>query len=116
MFSNLIVSANLVTLMIESNAVVMEGHLLVNSAANQFEYHIHGDVAKVMYSMRGSVVYLNYALVPAKLRGQGIGGQMMEEVLGYALANDYKVVPICSYTVRYIETHPKWKSLLPSDD
>lgn len=94
----------------------MEGHLLINSAANQFEYHIAGEVAKVMYSMRGNTVYLNYALVPGKLRGQGIGGMMMEEVLEYVRSNNFKVIPICSYTVRYIELHPKWKSLLPSDD
>lgn len=94
----------------------MEGHLLVNSSANQFEYHIHGAIAKVMYSMRGNIVYLNYALVPAKLRGQGIGGQMMEEVLSYAEDRELKVIPICSYTVRYIEMHPKWKTLLPGGE
>lgn len=94
----------------------MEGHLVVNSAANQFEFHIHGEVAKVMYSVRGNIVYLNYALVPAKMRGKGIGGLMMEEVLSYAKENQLKVIPICSYTVRYIEMHPKWKTLLPGGE
>lgn len=94
----------------------MSRKFLNNKKQDQFEYYVKGDMAKLWYSLKGNTLYLNYAFVPQNLRGRGIGGEMMEEVLNYAEENELSVVPVCSFTVRYLDDHPKWHKLLPSND
>ncbi|MFZ9028847.1 MAG: GNAT family N-acetyltransferase, partial [Crocinitomicaceae bacterium] len=50
--------------------------------------------------------------VPEALRGKGVGAEMMTAVLEYARENKLKVVPVCSYTVRYINNHAEWSDLV----
>jgi predicted GNAT family acetyltransferase len=90
----------------------MNQRLRNNKKLSVFEFKTNGDLAKVMYAKRNDILYLNYALVPSQLRGQGIGAEMMEAVLKYARENTLKVVPICSYTVRYMNSHREWEDLI----
>lgn len=90
----------------------MDSRLTNNEKLSVFEFETNGEPAKVMYAKRKDVLYLNYAFVPGELRGKGIGAKMMEAVLEYARANKLKVVPICSYTVRYMNQHTEWNDLL----
>jgi len=53
--------------------------------------------------------------VPPELRGQGIGNILMREALNYALKNNCKVKAVCSFAQKYIEKHPEYTSLLPSE-
>lgn len=41
--------------------------------------------------------------VPDELRGRGFAAQLAAEALKYAAAQDYKVIPSCSYMERYME-------------
>lgn len=90
----------------------MNPKLKINEKASVFEFHTDVGPAKVMYAKRVDVLYLNYAFVPIELRGKGIGAEMMRAVLEYALDNKLKVVPICSYIVRYMNQHNEWDDLL----
>lgn len=90
----------------------MDPRLTNNEKLSVFEFETNGEPAKVMYAKRKDVLYLNYAFVPGTLRGQGVGGEMMEAVLEYARENELKIVPICSYTVRYMNQHREWDDLL----
>ena len=90
----------------------MNPKLKINEKASVFEFQTEGDLAKVMYAKRKDVLYLNYAFVPGELRGKGVGAKMMQAVLEYARVNKLKVVPICSYTVRYMNQHTEWDDLL----
>ncbi len=50
--------------------------------------------------------------VPNELRGRGIAGVIVEQGLKFALENNFKVIPSCSYVDTYIERHPVYKTLL----
>lgn len=93
----------------------MNPNLINNKAEHQFELPVEGEIAKLLYTLKGNILYLNYAYVPGNLRGKGVGGELMEAVLEYAQNEEWKVIPICSYTVFYLEEHPKWHRLLPND-
>ncbi|OLQ93297.1 acetyltransferase [Vibrio panuliri] len=52
--------------------------------------------------------------VPDSLQGKGYGKVMMEAVLPEIERLGGKVVPECSFVVRYFEKNPHWQHLLAS--
>lgn len=90
----------------------MDSRLTDNKQLSVFEFQTDNGTSQVMYAKRKNVLYLNYAFVPSEMRGKGVGAEMMGAVLGYARENGLLVVPICSYTVRYIKEHDEWDDLL----
>lgn len=72
--------------------------------------------ARLKYKRKkDNVLEIHKTEVPPELRGQGIGNILMREVLNYALNNEYKVKPVCSFAQKYIEKHPEFASLVPSE-
>lgn len=59
-----------------------------------------------------NVVNINHTFVDESLRGQGIAGEMMKELITYLKSENFKVVPTCSYAVAWFEKHPEDRSLL----
>ncbi len=90
----------------------MTSRLTNNKKTSTFEYSINGELATVTYTKRNEIIYLNYAFVPLQVRGQGIGAEMMSEVLEYVRENELKIVPICSYIVSYLRQNKKWDDLI----
>ena len=74
--------------------------------------------------IEGKEAYLRYLIfyenvmdmiktyVPNELRGRGIAGVIVEQGLKFALENNFRVIPSCSYVDTYIERHPAYKTLL----
>lgn len=60
-------------------------------------------LAVIEYSIRDKELFITHTFVNNTLRGQGIAASLTEAVLEYAKENEYKVVPICSYAVKYLE-------------
>lgn len=50
--------------------------------------------------------------VDNSLRGQGIAGKLTQEVIAYAEKENLKIVPVCTYTVKYFEKHEEYQGLL----
>ncbi|GGA80954.1 N-acetyltransferase [Ornithinibacillus halotolerans] len=46
---------------------------------------------------------VDHTFVSDELRGQGIAGQLVEKVVGYAKQEGVKLTPECSYAKKYIE-------------
>lgn len=52
--------------------------------------------------------------VPKALRHKGIGGELVQSALNYALAHHMQVVPSCPFVKNYIEKHPRFHNVLKS--
>ena len=67
--------------------------------------------AKVVYVVDENIMKIQSTVVKPKLQGQGIAGEITKFALEYAREKGYKVKPICSYTVKYMEKHKEYEDL-----
>jgi predicted GNAT family acetyltransferase len=61
------------------------------------------------------LIDLRSTLVPAHLRGRGLGSQMVRHALDWARENEIQVVPSCPFVARFIEDHPEYQDLVHQD-
>jgi predicted GNAT family acetyltransferase len=86
--------------------------LVHNKAAHQYEYHIDGHLARVVYEEKNGVLHLTETHVPKKLAGRGIAGALVKDVMDDIGKRSLKMKPGCPYIVAYVEKHPEYKKLL----
>lgn len=86
--------------------------LVHNEAACQYEYHIDGHLARVVYKEENGVLHLTNTFVPKELGGRGIAGALVKDVMDDIEKRTLKMKPGCSYIVAYVEKHPECKKLL----
>lgn len=68
--------------------------------------------AYITYRLNDGVMAVDHTVVKKELEGQGIAGQLTEDLIALAREKDYKVLPICPYTVRYFDKRPELHDLL----
>lgn len=76
----------------------------------------NGDLlAQITFPFLGedeSAVDINHTFVDDSLRGQGIAGKLMEELIKTLKERGLKAVPTCSYAKHWFEKHPENSNLL----
>ena len=81
--------------------------------AHRFFVHLPTGTALLAYAPVGDdrlEFYSTY--VPPNVRGQGIGGRLVEAGLAYARREGCRVIPTCWFVAQWIEDHPGWADLL----
>ena len=73
--------------------------------AKDQEGHVIAEVTFPEVSEGTAVI--DHTFVDDSLRGQGVAGEQLEE-------RGMKVIPTCSYAVRWFEKHPEYRKLLKS--
>lgn len=68
--------------------------------------------AFISYKNKDGVLFVNSTFVDDSLRGQGIAAKLVKELIDYAVENNFKIKPICSYVVKYFEKHSEYNELL----
>ncbi len=63
-------------------------------------------------SDKAGEVTITHTFVDDSLRGQGVAGELMKAVCEYAQGNNIKVVPLCSYAVKWFEKNTAYAHLL----
>ena len=86
--------------------------LIHNEAECQYEYHIEGHLAQLVYDDQNGVLHITQTLVPNELGGRGIAGALTKDAFEDIEKRGLKIMPECSYTVAYVEKHPEYKKLL----
>ncbi|MFO1242215.1 MAG: GNAT family N-acetyltransferase [Rickettsiales bacterium] len=71
----------------------------------RFELVIDEHVVFADYRMDGTKLYVDHVEAAPELRGKGAAGQLMEELVSYAKAENLNLVPICSYAVAWLARH-----------
>jgi uncharacterized protein len=83
-----------------------------NEVAQQFEVHVGGLLARLMYERTGERVIFAHTEVPAVLEGRGVGSLLARAALDDARARQLQVVPHCPFVRGYIERHPEYRELV----
>jgi predicted GNAT family acetyltransferase len=66
--------------------------------------------------MANDVVDFRSTLVPAHLRGRGLGSELVRHGLDWARQKGLRVIPSCPFVARYIERHPEYQDLVFEGD
>lgn len=70
-------------------------------------------IAEVTFpALSEAAVCLDHTFVDPVLRGQGVAGMLMQEVVHYAQENNKKIKPVCSYAVSWFEKHSEYSDLI----
>jgi uncharacterized protein len=87
-----------------------------NTAANQFEAEIDGQVALAAYGrMESDTIVFTHTEVPDAFEGRGIGSKLARAALDYARSEQLKVVPLCPFIASYIRRHKEDQDLIHPD-
>ncbi len=83
-----------------------------NKAEGQFELHVDGEIARIIYEVKGKNIYLFSTHVPGSLSGRGIGSALLRGALEIIQHMNLKVVPKCSFVQGWFLKHPEKRHLL----
>jgi predicted GNAT family acetyltransferase len=83
-----------------------------NTAQSRFETTVDGQLAKLDYHLRDSVIVLVHTEVPKALEGRGLGASLVQAALAHAREAGLKVEPRCAYAAAYMQRHPETQDLL----
>ena len=92
----------------------MNTEVIHNADLKRYEIWLDGEkVGHADYSVRpGELHFVNTEVDPAQ-QGKNLAAILMQKTLEDVRANrSEKVVPVCSYVVRYFEKHPEEQDLL----
>jgi predicted GNAT family acetyltransferase len=64
------------------------------------------------YTRQGHVMTITHTGVPDALGGRGLAAQLTKFALDYARAQQWKVIPLCSYVAAYVQRHAEYATLL----
>lgn len=92
----------------------MSPKVVHNPANNRFEIYLDEERVGLMdYEQVDSEIRLTHTEVDPAHQGKNLAAILLRESLDTIRAEDMgKVVPICSYTVKYMEKHPETQDLL----
>ena len=85
--------------------------LIHNEKESQYEYHIEGYLARLVYKEEEGILHLTNTFVPKELGGRGIAGALVKDVFEEIEKKGLKMKPACSYIVNYVEKHPQYQHL-----
>jgi uncharacterized protein len=77
-----------------------------NPAASRFEIKVDGQLAQLVYRLRGDRLVIIHTEVPRALSGQGIGGVLAAAAIDRAASQGLTVVPLCPFARSWLERHP----------
>lgn len=70
-------------------------------------------VAEITFpNLDADTVDINHTFVDSSLRGQGIAGKLMNELITDLKENNLKAVATCSYAQAWFDKHPEYQNLL----
>ena len=92
----------------------MEPKVLHDAQSHRFEIHLGAERVGLMdYTLRPDEIHLVHTEVNPEHQGKNLAAILLRESLATIRSEKLgKVVPVCSYTVKYMEKHPDTHDLL----
>ena len=69
-------------------------------------------IAELTYFTNNGVMTIDHTEIDEKLRGEGIGQDMVKAAVEYARENDLKINAVCPYAKKVIERTPEFQDIL----
>ena len=83
---------------------------------HKFTTTIDGSECYLSYSYEeDDVLDFYFTFVPGELRGKGVAAELVEAGLKYAIENNLRIIPRCSYVNLYVQRHGEYKKIIESD-
>ncbi len=79
---------------------------------SRFQTVIDGHTCQIDYQLDNNVMHVLHTLVPKEVGGRGIAAEITRFALEAARLNNWKVHPVCSYTVAYLKRHPEYTNVI----
>lgn len=87
-----------------------------NQEAQRFEILVDGQIAGFLqYRSRPGIIAFVHTEIDPEFEGQGLAGQLVSAALDSAKADGDAVLPFCPYVNGYIEKHPEYIELVPTE-
>lgn len=90
----------------------MEFPITNDHAASRFSIEVDGVRCVLDYILQNGTMTITHTGVPNAVGGRGIAAALTRHALETARTRGWKVRPVCSYAVVYIERHPEYQSLV----
>lgn len=84
----------------------MNNEVTDNQAQSRFELHKADMTAVAAYQRQGDPIVFTHTVVPEALRGQGVGGRLIEGALTSVRREGLRVLPQCGFVAAYLKSHP----------
>lgn len=86
--------------------------LVDNSNKKRYEFQLPEHTPLIEYIRTKDKIYLTHTEVPTALEGQGIGRELVRQVLEDIKAKDLTLIPLCPFVAAYIKENPEWRELV----
>ena len=87
----------------------------IKKAENKFYVgdHVKSPLAEITYIQSGkSLIVIDHTYVSDELRGQGVAGKLLEQVVLYARENNKRIKPLCVFAKKRMEDTPEYHDVL----
>jgi predicted GNAT family acetyltransferase len=95
--------------------VVVDGvtyPIRIDFDSSHFEIRAGGEVAFILFRLRGSTLSLIHTEVPPALQRKGLADALAKAALEYARTHSMTVKPICPFVAKYLTRHPEYQNLV----
>ena len=77
---------------------------VVNNTRNkEFEIHLDGEIASLVYRFRNKTMYMMHTKVPEAHKGKGVASRLAKTALEYARDHGHKIGVMCPFVSSYIK-------------
>lgn len=83
-----------------------------NAAASRYELDIDGETVFANYRKADGVLTILWVEAPLALRGTGAAGRLMKLLAREAVANGWRIVPVCGYAGGWLRRSPEFRGLV----
>ncbi len=84
-----------------------------NAADSRFEIQRNGEVVGHLdYRTQGNTVDLTHAETDTAVRGEGLGGVLVQGALDTIKSEKMSVIASCPFVASWIDQHPEYEGLL----
>jgi uncharacterized protein len=83
-----------------------------NQELHRFELEENGHLVFASYRIHDTRYVITHVEADPELRGTGAASRLMEAIVARARANNFKLVPRCSYAVTWFARHPAMSDLI----
>ena len=80
--------------------------MIDNTEKSRFELSENGLIVFAEYRKHDDRYVLNHVEADPALRGTGAAARLMSQIVGFARANNIKLVPRCAYAVAWFKRYP----------
>jgi predicted GNAT family acetyltransferase len=96
---------------LERAAQKARGGIHDNVELDRFELDLDEGTAVAYYRLTPDAIHLIHTEVPAAMRNQGVGSELIRSALEWSRARGLKVVAECPFVRAFLDRHPEFADL-----